>query len=138
MSLTNAINSYIYYKSLSFSLIRSQNHSIGSLINHMQVDAMKLDYLFQVISGVIIFPLQLAAGIYIMYYLVGIAFLPGFGIILLMSVVNYGLGKLYMKYQKNVMEEKDIRMKISNEILNGIKYIKMGGWEEFFLKKVEN
>ena len=34
------------------------------------------------------------------------------------------------------MEKRDDRMKVSNEILNGIKYIKMGGWEEFFLKKV--
>ena len=88
MNLTSAIISLIYNKSLSFSLIRSQTHSIGSLINHMQVDAMKVDWLFQIISGVLIFPIQLAIAIYIMYYVVGIAFLPGFGIILLMTVVN--------------------------------------------------
>ena len=35
------------------------------------------------------------------------------------------------------MKKRDDRMKVSNEILNGIKYIKMGGWEEFFLKKVK-
>ena len=34
------------------------------------------------------------------------------------------------------MEKKDERMKVSTEILNGIKYIKMSGWEEAFLKKV--
>lgn len=34
------------------------------------------------------------------------------------------------------MDKKDERMKITNEILNGIKYIKMSGWEQAFLKKV--
>jgi len=34
------------------------------------------------------------------------------------------------------MEKKDERMKVSTEILNGIKYIKMSGWEEAFLQKV--
>jgi len=35
------------------------------------------------------------------------------------------------------MKKKDERMKLSTEILNGIKYIKMSGWEEAFLEKVK-
>jgi len=34
------------------------------------------------------------------------------------------------------MKKKDERMKLSTEILNGIKYIKMSGWEEAFLDKL--
>ena len=34
------------------------------------------------------------------------------------------------------MEKKDERMAVTTEILNGIKYIKMSGWENAFLKKV--
>ena len=34
------------------------------------------------------------------------------------------------------MEKKDDRMKVANEILNGIKYVKMSGWEEHFMQKV--
>jgi len=34
------------------------------------------------------------------------------------------------------MVKKDERMKITTEILNGIKYIKMSGWEQAFLQKV--
>jgi len=34
------------------------------------------------------------------------------------------------------MKRKDERMKTTTEILNGIKYIKMSGWEEAFLDKV--
>ncbi len=35
------------------------------------------------------------------------------------------------------MVKKDDRMKITTEILNGIKYIKMSGWEKAFLEKVK-
>jgi len=34
------------------------------------------------------------------------------------------------------MEKKDDRMAVATEILNGIKYIKMAGWEKAFLQKV--
>ena len=34
------------------------------------------------------------------------------------------------------MKKKDERMKRTTEVLNGIKYIKMSGWEEAFLGKV--
>lgn len=34
------------------------------------------------------------------------------------------------------MKKKDERMKVMNEIVNGIKFIKMNGWEEYFLTKV--
>ena len=36
------------------------------------------------------------------------------------------------------MQKKDERMKISSEILTGIKYVKMSGWEEPFLEKVNS
>ena len=35
------------------------------------------------------------------------------------------------------MEKKDDRMKAANEILNGIKFVKMSGWEENFIQKVK-
>jgi len=34
------------------------------------------------------------------------------------------------------MGKKDERMAVTTEILNGIKYIKMSGWEKAFLQKV--
>jgi len=36
-----------------------------------------------------------------------------------------------------MMEKKDERMKATTEVLNGIKYIKMSGWEKAFLEKVK-
>lgn len=35
------------------------------------------------------------------------------------------------------MAKKDERMKSTGEIMGGIKYIKMSGWEDAFLEKVQ-
>lgn len=32
--------------------------------------------------------------------------------------------------------KKDERMKLTNEVVTGIKYVKMSGWEEAFMSKV--
>lgn len=40
--------------------------------------------------------------------------------------------------QKALLNAKDVRMKKTNEILTGIKYIKMWGTEEKFLESVSN
>ena len=95
MNMTNGVNAMIYHKTLNFSIIRSKEHSVGSLINHMQVDSIKLTYLSQILADVIIFPLQMLVGLFIMYKLVGIAFLPGICIIIVMGIINYFLGKLF-------------------------------------------
>lgn len=35
-----------------------------------------------------------------------------------------------------MMAKKDERMKVTTEMLNGVRYIKMSGWEQAFLQKV--
>jgi len=133
---SNAVNGLVYEKSLKFSLMRSAEHSQGSLVNHIQVDSDKLYNLGIAMGGVVILPLLIGVGIYFMYAAVGISFLAGIGVLIIMGAVNFCVGKSYFAAQTKVMEKKDERMKVSTEILNGIKYIKMSGWEEAFLKKV--
>jgi len=41
-----------------------------------------------------------------------------------------------LRLQGNLMKKKDERMKTTIEVLNGIKYIKMSGWEQAFLDKI--
>ena len=43
---------------------------------------------------------------------------------------------VFLRLQKEVMKKKDERMKLTNETINGIKNIKMSGWEEHFLDRV--
>lgn len=128
----------IYWKTLKISIIRSKSHSVGSIINHYEIDCEKLRLLMTMIQDLFIIPIQLMIGIGIIYYLVGNSFLAGLGMMGIVSGIAYILTSKSSRLQEAFMIKKDARAKLISEILNGIKYIKMSGWEGSFIKKVEN
>jgi len=65
-------------------------------------------------------------------------FLPSFGVIFFVSIVNGCIAKWMLKLNKQKMKLKDERMETTNEIFNSIKIIKQNAWEGFFLKKVSH
>ena len=124
---SNAVNGLVYEKILKFSLIRSVDHSQGSLVNHIQVDSDTLYELGIATGGSMTMPLLIAIGLCFMYIAVGISFLAGVGVLLIMTLINYVINKKYLKVQEKMMHKKDERMKITTEVLNGIKYVRLGG-----------
>jgi len=87
----------IYEKILRFSLMRSVDHNAGSLVNHIQVDSQRLTYAAWELTSVINLPVTLGVGIYLMWVSVGITFLSGLGVILVMSLINFVFSKIYFK-----------------------------------------
>ena len=88
----------IYDKITKFSLMRAIEHSTGSIVNHVQVDADKIYNLCVAIGGSIIMPLQIGFGVYLTCSIVGKAFLAGVGVIVVMGLVNVYIGSVYYKY----------------------------------------
>jgi ATP-binding cassette subfamily C (CFTR/MRP) protein 1 len=55
---------------------------------------------------------------------------------ILMGPINAVVAKKMKKYQLAQMKNKDQRIKIMDEILNGIKILKLYAWETSFQDKV--
>jgi len=81
-------------------------------------------------------PLQIIICIYILWRYLGIAAFAGFATTIIFIPLNYVAAnkskKLYVKKLKN----QDLRLKIMNEILSGIKVIKFYGWEKPFQERI--
>src|SRR5689334_18505883 len=92
-NIGNAIDGLIYEKALKFSLTRSVEHSLGSLVNHIQVDSMRLQKFGTVVEGFTSIPMMIIMGFYFMYSAVGLSFFAGFGVIAVNIVVNIAIGK---------------------------------------------
>ena len=60
----------------------------------------------------------------------------GLGLLLLLLPINAIVWTYMEKYQFSQMKKKDERVRIITEILNGIKVIKLYGWELSFIKKI--
>ena len=55
----------------------------------------------------------------------------------LMTFPRFYLGSKVKTLQEENMKYKDLRIKLMNEILNGMKVLKLYAWESSFLEKVE-
>ena len=127
----------IYSKVLKISLIRNREHSVGSIVNHYEIDCNKLEWLMNTIQDLVVIPIQILIGIGVIFWMVGSAFLAGIVVIIIVALFSYMISKRLGKYKEEFMKKKDEKMKLLTEILNAIKYIKMNGWEKVFGEKLK-
>jgi len=61
------------------------------------VDSDKLFYLGNGIGGSIILPMTVSVGIYFMWTAVGLSFLSGIGVLVLVTILNYYFSKKFFR-----------------------------------------
>merc|ERR550519_503341 len=77
-------------------------------------------------------PLQVALSLYFLWGILGPSSLAGLAVMLLMIPLNGIIATKMRKYQFAQMKNKDRRVKLMDEILNGIKVLKLYAWESSF------
>lgn len=65
-------------------------------------------------SAVIFFPIQLGIGVFLMYRFIGISFLAGIGVILIMGVFIFINSKFNARANEKLQKSRDKRMKTTN------------------------
>ncbi|CEP11799.1 hypothetical protein [Parasitella parasitica] len=136
MRLRAALVTSIYQKTLVLSNASRQKSTVGEIVNHMSVDAQRLmdlcTYFHIVWSG----PFQIIIALFFLYNTMGPSIGAGVGILILAIPLNTYIARKMRAYQKTQMSNKDARVKLMNEILNGIRVIKLYAWETPFLEKI--
>ncbi|CAO3692121.1 unnamed protein product [Rhizopus stolonifer] len=136
MRLRAALVTAIYKKTLVLSNASRQSSTVGEIVNHMSVDAQRLmdlcTYFHVAWSG----PFQIVIALYLLYNTMGVSVGAGVGVLILAIPLNTFIARRMRTYQKTQMGNKDSRVKLMNEILNGIRVIKLYAWEAPFLEKI--
>ncbi|KAJ3017793.1 UNVERIFIED_CONTAM: hypothetical protein HDU68_011483 [Siphonaria sp. JEL0065] len=138
MRVKAAVITAIYQKALRLSPAARQSSTVGEIVNLMSVDAGRLGDLttyFHIIwSG----PFQICLALYFLYHTLGVAIFAGVAVMLLMIPINGLLATWSRRLNKIQMTNKDKRTKLMDELLNGMKVIKLYAWEMPFLKRVNS
>lgn len=136
MRIKSAFISAVYKKALTMSNEARKTSTVGEIVNLMSVDAQRMQdvtgYLWMIWSC----PLQIALAMYMLWDIVGYATLAGLGVMILLIPVNAVLASFQRKFQISQMTQKDQRIKLMNEVLNGMKVLKLYAWELSFKDKV--
>ena len=87
----------------------------------MSVDAQRLMDLMTYVNMVWSAPFQIILSLIFLYDAMGPSIFAGFAVMVIMIPVNGVLASQARKFQVRQMSEKDTRIKLVNEVLNGIK-----------------
>jgi hypothetical protein len=71
---------------------------------------------------------QIVFAIVFMSLIIGPSFLAGFAVTLVAGIFNVVASSYTARYQRNLAIETDNRMKMSNEVFNNVKFIKVNAW----------
>uniref|UniRef100_A0AAQ5Y7Y5 Multidrug resistance-associated protein 1 n=1 Tax=Amphiprion ocellaris TaxID=80972 RepID=A0AAQ5Y7Y5_AMPOC len=136
MRLRTAIIGAVYRKALVISSAARRTSTVGEIVNLMSVDAQRFMDLITYINMIWSAPLQVVLALYFLWQNLGPSVLAGVAVMLLMVPVNAVIAMKTKTYQVAQMKSKDQRIKLMNEMLNGIKVLKLYAWELAFKDKV--
>ncbi|KAG7492992.1 hypothetical protein MATL_G00021320 [Megalops atlanticus] len=136
LSVRAAIISAIYRKVLRVNSTTLASFTVGEVVNFMSTDTDRLVNFFNSFHDIWNLPLQFAITLYLLYMQVGVAFLGGLGLALLLVPLNKLVATCIMENNKQLLKHKDTRVKLMAEMLYGMRVIKFYTWEPHFAQKI--
>ncbi|XP_072313058.1 ATP-binding cassette sub-family C member 3 isoform X4 [Eucyclogobius newberryi] len=136
MNVRTAVIGAIYRKSLDITNAAKRSSTVGEVVNLMSVDAQRFMDLTTFLNMLWSAPLQIMLALYFLWQNLGPSVLAGVAVMILLIPLNAFIAMKTRSYQVEQMRYKDERIKLMNEILNGIKVLKLYAWEKSFIEKV--
>uniref|UniRef100_A0A8C3QAN2 Uncharacterized protein n=1 Tax=Geospiza parvula TaxID=87175 RepID=A0A8C3QAN2_GEOPR len=133
-----AVISAIYRKALRVSSTSLARFTVGEIVNFMSTDTDRLVNFCYSFHELWSLPVQLAITLYLLYQQVGIAFLGGVALALLLVPINKIIANRIMVNNEEMLKHKDTRVKLMTEFLCGIRVIKFYAWEQHFSTRIKS
>lgn len=119
--IRTALISAIYRKALVVSNATRKESTVGEITNLMSIDAGRFTEIMLYIDLVWSAPFQISLAMYFLWSMLGPAVLAGLAVMLISMPVTGVLLNVMRKCFTKQMDNKDERIKMMNEVLNGIK-----------------
>ncbi|CAG8558217.1 3176_t:CDS:2, partial [Racocetra fulgida] len=149
ISVKGMLNSEIYSKSLRridshISIVKDEsnksednlddidndNSSVGKVTNLMSIDTNRISNFSVWWTNIIDSPIELAVGIYFLYQLLGVSCLLSLFVMIITLPINHQTAKLYAKTQDKLMNARDRRVELMNELTAAIAFTSIAIFNE--------
>ncbi|XP_006882759.1 PREDICTED: cystic fibrosis transmembrane conductance regulator [Elephantulus edwardii] len=138
MQMRIAMFSLIYKKTLKLSSRVLDKISIGQLVSLLSNNLNKFDEGLALAHFVWIAPLQVALLMGLIWELLQAFAFCGLAFLIILALVQAGLGKMMMKYRDKRAGKINERLVITSETIENIQSVKAYCWEEAMEKMIEN
>ncbi|CAL1534987.1 unnamed protein product [Lymnaea stagnalis] len=130
--MRSALVTTIYRKSLLVSGVAQSRFSSGEIVNFMSTDTDRILNYCPSFHAFWSLPFQVSVSLLLLYQQVGLAFLAGVAFALLLIPINRWIAGKIGQLSTEMMAHKDDRVKLMNELLFGIRVVKLYSWEKHF------
>ncbi len=127
----------IYRKVLVLSATERQTYPSGRILTLFSDDTNQISLFLQDIHRSSTEPIVIGCCVYLIYEQVGIATFAGFAYAILSFVASWRSLSNIFALRKEKLGYADNRSKLMNEVLNGIRVIRLYGWETAFMEKIQ-
>ncbi|KAG0032210.1 hypothetical protein BGZ81_011465 [Podila clonocystis] len=136
IEVRTALVSMIYRKALKLSPFAKQSLTPGEISNHMSVDSDKWGVVLDLLPMWISVPFEICLALWLLYRQLGWASMAGLATIIAASPVQGYVAAFFSKAKDEKLAAMDNRIRLVNEVLAGIKIVKLYGWESSFRSKI--
>ncbi|XP_050431302.1 ATP-binding cassette sub-family C member Sur-like isoform X2 [Adelges cooleyi] len=136
--LKSGLQAMLYYKMLRLQQTQVDASSEnGHIINLMSEDTMNIMSSFWIGHYIWAIPLKIFFLIYLLYLKLGWSAILGSACcILIMIPLQFIIGKRMSTNSKEISSLSDKRLQMTNEVLQGIRLVKLCGWENEFIDRI--
>lgn len=127
----------VFQKAMRLSEPAFQRVGIGKIVNLVQIDCMKFSWALWCVHALWAMPIMLVVAIVMLCRMLGAAGFVGLIIMVAMMPINMRIMQGQFKYQKRITERRDERIELLTEMLQGMKLIKLLGWEQQMADKLD-
>ncbi|KAL4216368.1 hypothetical protein ACF0H5_024095 [Mactra antiquata] len=127
----------IYKKALTMNKSGLKARTVGEIVNLMSVDCQRIQDSFMFSFYIVCIFLILIIAVVQLWDLMGVASLGGLAVILIVLPLVCFIATRQYILQKELLRLKGKRIKILNEVISGIKVLKMYAWEPSFMKRIQ-
>ncbi|XP_056122814.1 multidrug resistance-associated protein 1 [Rhinichthys klamathensis goyatoka] len=136
MRVKTAVMGLVYRKSLVVNSAARRTCTVGEIVNLVSADTQKLMDFVVYFNAVWLAPIEVTLCLFFLWQLLGPSALAGIATVIFIFPLNGFIARKRSKLQEIQMKYMDGRVKLMNEILNGIKILKFYAWEKAFLEQV--
>lgn len=126
----------IFRKSLRLSGRARLEHSVGQITTMISTDATRLDEFSTYAHQLWVSPIQIVLGIGLLIQTLGYSALVGLGVMIFGFPVQMVLVIIMIKQRQKGVEITDTRVRLTTEILQGIRLLKFYAWEPFYINQI--
>ncbi|KAI9014437.1 P-loop containing nucleoside triphosphate hydrolase protein [Phycomyces nitens] len=110
--------------------------STGEIINLMSSDSARIAKVSELWISFFTIPIELCVGIFFVYRLMGASCFLGLLVLVIALPINHYNAKMYNRTQEDLMNIRDKRISLMNEVFQGIRQIKFQAWETSWEKRI--